>query len=195
MRNLVPPSDTLSEEQMHNFEQEVAGLLERVPREPGTELPGAAPESDLRAFEEDLGYSLPPDLKRWLKVSNGPNVGPGGFFGVGAVPKHLSIPACLSMFPDWKALRWIPIAGDGCGNYYVQVLSGAFGPGCPVVFVEPMSGSNEVAYAVASTVPLFVIGLLRQELERSRWPFDRDLVISFDPDLVKLKNVAMPWDG
>ncbi|MGZ4428829.1 MAG: SMI1/KNR4 family protein [Nocardioidaceae bacterium] len=107
----------------------------RDPDEPG--VLGAGDE-DLEDLEVRLGHRLPPPLRQWLRICRGATIGPGGFFGNRPDKPSLDIPFYLSLFPEWKANRWLPIAGDGCGNYFVLLDSGQVG------FVDTMSDPDAI---------------------------------------------------
>lgn len=107
-------------------------------RDPGElEFRGATPD-ELRQLEERLGRPLPPPLADWLRICRGAAIGPGGFFGHRPDRPYLDVPSCLQLFPEWVERDWIPVAGDGCGNYFVLLPSGEVG------FVDTMSDSTAV---------------------------------------------------
>lgn len=178
---------------MDNIENSVAQLLQLVPHAPGTTIPGPAAAQEIQAFQERIGYEVPRELRAWLNMSNGPCVGPGGLFGTGSVPRHLSIGHYLDLYPDWRRRQWLPVAGDGCGNYYVLVASSQFGPGNPVIFVEPMVDSLQPTYVAASNLWVFIDFLLRKELSQSAWPFNAAEVVERDPEILRVVGVPLPW--
>src|SRR5438105_1019599 len=94
-------------------------LLTKVPTPPEDSLPPPATDPDCDSFEKRSGIRLPDDVRDWLKLTNGPCVGPGGLYGIRPPRRHLDMEAIIALFPSWKAHQWLPIAGDGCGNYYV----------------------------------------------------------------------------
>jgi hypothetical protein len=180
---------------MEDHAASVRNLLELVPRPPEAAIPGGLADEDIDAFQSELGYTVPPPLREWLRVSNGPCVGPGGLFGIGAVPKHLSIQHHLSLYPEWGAKKWLPVAGDGCGNYYLLVAAHDFGAGFPVVFVEPMVDVSSPIYVAASGLWSFLDFILRKELAKSSWPFGRAEVVAQDPGILDVTGVPLPWDA
>jgi len=56
--------------------------------------------------------------------------------------------------PEWQSLGWLPVAGDGCGNYYVLTEGGTVG------FVEPMSDPGRLERQVSSDLLSFMADLL-----------------------------------
>jgi hypothetical protein len=105
--------------------------------------------------------------------------------------RPLDIELILESFPDWKIKQWIPVAGDGCGNYYVLVPSSI---GHAVGFVEAVSSSDGIQYLVASGFWKFLIFLLRRELGEKRWPFNKKFVVSIDSEILKAEAAPLPWE-
>jgi hypothetical protein len=89
----------------------------------------------------------------------------------------------LELFPAWRALGWIAVAGDGCGNYYVLMTDRQ---GAPVGFVETMSSVTEVDYLTASSLNTFLREMLLDQANPTGWPFDRDYIARVDPDLLDM---------
>jgi hypothetical protein len=85
---------------------------------PGEEIHGATSD-DLEALRARLGRDLPQQLAALLTVCNGARIGPGGLFGRRPDEASLDVPSILDLFPQWTDEAWIPVAGDGCVNYYV----------------------------------------------------------------------------
>jgi hypothetical protein len=168
-------------------------LLAKVPRPLEDEIPDGVSDTDLAKFERRLGFPAPDSLREWLRISNGPCVGPGGLFGVRPRRKHLDIELLFKTFPIWKAKAWIPIAGDGSGNYYVVPTEHDFGPGFPVLFIDTAESPDEPAYIAASDVEHFLIALLQRELGSEGWPFDKQIVLQSDPQIVAFDGVPLPW--
>jgi cell wall assembly regulator SMI1 len=184
-------------------------------------VPRGVSDSDCDEFEQRTGIALPNDFREWLKVSNGPEVGPSGMFGIGTPTDFLDIESILDIHPGWKSKKWIPVASDACGNYYLVATQQEFGRGYPVFFVEATSGSDSPQYIVASDIGHFVIALLEQELadidlpferldglsfeeltapgspfkelSEHRWPFDENRVMQTDPHIVDFPGLTLPW--
>lgn len=169
-------------------------LLAKVPKNTDEPLPGGLRDEDLDGFAKRTGIVPPPDLRSWLKVCNGPFVGPGNLYGIGKAKDFLNIEHKLDIFPSWKVAKWIPIAGDGCGNYYVVPTQGEFGRGFPVLFIETLDSRESPAFIVASDVGHFLVFLLEYELGNRSWPFSEQAVTDKDPDILGFSGVALPWE-
>lgn len=172
---------------------EVLALLAKVPAPPEDETPAGATEQQLAEFEKRMGVTVPPKLRSWLLVCNGPCVGPGGVFGINTQRKSQDIEHVLALRPSWRDKGWIPVAGDGCGNYYVVATRGEFGQGEPVLFVDTMEDESRPAYIAASDIWRFLSFLLKKELGQPKWPYNRDEVVSADPDILSFHDVNLPW--
>src|SRR2546430_2684767 len=121
-------------------------LLRKVPKPPEDSLPKGITDGECDDFEKRTGISLPDDVRHWLKVANGPCVGPGGVYGIRPLRRHFDIESFLSLFPSWKKRKWIPIAGDGCGNHYVVPTEHEYGSGYPVLFIDTSCSANAPSY-------------------------------------------------
>jgi cell wall assembly regulator SMI1 len=113
----------------------VTGLIFGAVRAPEDVLEGASP-GQLARLEERLRRKLPEELGALLTICNGGAIGPGGIYGQRPDNSYLDLPSVLELFPEWAALGWLPVAGDGCGNYWVLLGDGRVG------FVDTMSHSG-----------------------------------------------------
>lgn len=168
-------------------------LLARAPRPPEEVLPEGASDGDCDAFEQRTGIRLPDDVRQWLQVTNGPCVGPGGLFGIRPRRAHLDIERYFGMFPSWQRQKWIPVAGDGCGNYYVIPTQGEYGRGNPVLFVDASSTYDTPSFIVASDIGHFLVGLLEKEIGMNGWPFDENYVTKTDAEITRFVGTPLPW--
>ena len=148
-----------------------------LPRPPEEELPRGVTEESLDAFTARTGLSIPSEMREWLKISNGPCVGPGGMFGIKPAREDLDIEGVFALYPSWRSRGWIPLAGDGCGNYYVVL---AASEGTPVGFVEVTCDQDAIARVVAPTVFAFLDALFDKELGKKR-PLDDGREFVGDP--------------
>lgn len=172
---------------------QIREMVARVPRPAELASPGGAHLNDIESLERKHGLALPDDLKKWLLAFNGAPIGPGGVFGVGDIPRHLSIDHYFGLYPEWRDAGFVPIAGDGCGGYFV--IDSRVPSGFPVHYVDPHEDSLQPQYAVASNLFSFLRFLLLREMGETRWPFDREYVLDLDPNLSSLGKVVLPWDA
>jgi cell wall assembly regulator SMI1 len=176
---------------MHDDISEIKRLLCEVPKPPGYTLPEGASLAEIQLFEERLGAKLPLQMRELYTISNGPLVGPGGLFGIKPERQSLDVEKRLELVPWFKTKGWLPIAGDGCGNYYACLLRNA-AKGL-VFFYDSSSGVKEPTFWVASSVRRFLTLLLREELEPHGWPFNKTYMSEHDPDLLGLDAKPLPW--
>jgi hypothetical protein len=66
------------------------------------------------------------------------------------------------LFPEWAEQGWLPVAGDGCGNYYVLTADGTAG------FVDTMKGPGRIDRQVADDLLSFMTGLLADDQDPGR---------------------------
>ncbi len=168
-------------------------LVHQVPREAGASISGGASEDQIHTLTEQLGFEVPEELRMWLRMCNAPPIGPGGLFGISPDNPSLDIAAHLALCPGWRDNQWIPIAGDGNGNYYV--LAGHTDFGRPIFFVDHEIDLARPAYVVASDLWHFLRFLLREEQGIRYWPFDKQQVLADDPLLQSYSNAPWPWEA
>ena len=128
----------------------VAGAV----RAPEDDPPEGASAADLAVLSDRLGRSLPPVLKSWLSICRGAAIGPGGVYGPRPDRPSLDMVGVRDLFPEWQSLGWLPVAGDGCGNYYVLAEDGTIG------FVEPISDPGRFERRVSADLLSFMTDLL-----------------------------------
>ena len=150
-------------------------LVQAVPRPAGEQIPNGVTDDQLAGFEQRTGIAIPTDLRDWLRVSNGPCIGPGGFYGINTARDYLGIEFILGLRPEWRVKKWIPIAGDGCGNDYVMPTQQEYGAGYPVVFFDSMASTDVPSYIAASGVGHFLLFLLERELGAARMALRRTI--------------------
>lgn len=172
--------------------EDVVAMLPCLEKPPGEGIPPGLGQADLDAIENRIGFRLPNVFRTWLMITNGPCVGPGGVVGVNTVRKLQDLEAIYELYPNWKTKRWIPVAGDGCGNYYVLVYSEHELE--PIVFVDVMENPDEPAFIAASDLWHFLDFLFRSEIGKSGWPFSEAEVVQRDPKIVETAFV-LPWNA
>jgi cell wall assembly regulator SMI1 len=160
--------------------EDLLPLLEAAHHPPEDPLEGASGD-EIRELESRIGLRFPDSLAAWLRVCRGSAGGEGGIFGVGNQRAFLDIDTVLELFPEWRESGWIPIAGDGCGNYYVLITDR---PDPPVGFIETISSQTELDYITATSLHIFLREMLLNAATATGWPFDRQYVIEVDPELL-----------
>ena len=123
-------------------------------RPPEDDPPEGPSPAELAVLADRLGQPLPPALRTWLSMCNGAAIGPGGVFGERPDRRFLDMAWFWDLYPEWRGLGWIPVASDGCGNYYVLTADGTVG------FVETMSDTEKLARQAAPDLLSFMTGLL-----------------------------------
>lgn len=173
--------------------KEIRELLGQLKLPRNEVLPEGASQHQCNELEGRTGITLPPEFRAWLMIANAPCVGPSGMFGIRPKREHLDIEMVLAFVPGWRDRGWLPIAGDGCGNYYIVATRGDFGPNHPVLFFDMIHDREVPEYVVASDVGPFLKFLFEDDLKMSdRWPFDRSYVVSKDPDIQLVTGVGQP---
>jgi hypothetical protein len=179
---------------MPNPKTEALQLLGRLPVAPGYKLPLGADEKNIAEAENWFGFALPKELRDWLRHCNGPCVGPGGLLGVGTPNPAFDIQRCVAGHPGWAEHKFLPVAGDGCGNYYVIAPDPHQSVPHPVVLVDTIHDPLAPSYVVGSDLWHFLRFLFLRELGRSKWPFAREEVCATDPKVLNVSIAPFPWD-
>lgn len=163
--------------------------------EPPDPFPAGASSREIDALAKTLNVRLPPDIRRWLQISDGPP----GFFGTMQAQEGCRVEEIWTQFPEWKQWTWIPVGCDGFGNFYVKPIGRS--NNFPICFVEALE-PDELRYAVASNTLIFAWFALYEEShsnqhgQRSRWPFEKEFVLSKDPELAAFgAEYVLPWDA
>ncbi|MBM2622806.1 SMI1/KNR4 family protein [Actinoplanes sp. LDG1-06] len=138
----------------HDARGDVVRLLSLVERAPEQPMPGGVSDHDLADLQRRLGCPLPTELVEWLRICKGEAIGAGGVFGARPDQDHLDIATYLTLYPRWRELSWLPVAGDGCGNYYVLVGSGPLAG--KVAFVDTMSDPDSVEVIAGDSLWTFL---------------------------------------
>lgn len=174
--------------------ENILNIVKKLEMPEDESIPMGASVTDLECFEKYWGEKLPDKFRKWMLACNGPFVGPEGIVGINKPRKCQDIFFLYSIYPEWKELRWIPIAGDGLGNYYVMVTGNEHGAGQPIVFIDTMSSRITPEYLVASDIFIFLYFFIDSELNKINWPFNSEQVVASDPEILRFKNVSLPWD-
>ena len=173
---------------MTTIQDEVRRLAKIVPREPGVPLPPGASDGQIDGFLHRTGLEIPPEVREWLRFTNGPPIGPGGDFGLRDFER------VDGFLPVFRERRWLPLGTDGCGDYYVLALDSGDHPLQPVYFIDPYRGGYGVpSYVVASGFWRFLRFLFKHEVGERGWPFDPTFVLRQDPELATVTSAPLPW--
>ena len=178
-----------------NIKEEVRDLLTKVPAPPEDAIPHGAADEHLAQFETTSGITIPNLLREWLTIANGPCVGPGGLVGINTKRDSQDAASILENYPEWQEKGWFPVAGDGCGSYYVVATRNDYGDGEPVLFIDVNEDSSQPAFLAASNTWAFIRFLLRKELNESRWPYSESEVVRDDPQITSFVGVSLPWEA
>jgi hypothetical protein len=186
-----PSADPATAAQTATPPQRVRRLQPLVPRDPQQPLPGGASDTELADLAARLGVALPQVLTAWLRICKGAAIGPGGLFGARPDQAFLDMAERLALHPQWRAVGWLPIAGDSCGNDDVLITTGP--QAGFVAFIETVADPDRTAYLVASDLWRFLVFLLQRELGDRRLPFDAAAVLHSDPRLSEGPIGLLPW--
>ncbi|MBF9134962.1 SMI1/KNR4 family protein [Plantactinospora sp. S1510] len=176
-----------------DLSERVTRLLHQVPRAPEQPYPGGATDHELNDLTLRLGIPLPGELAAWLRLCKGEAIGPGGVFGARPDRETADIAAHLAWHPQWRARNWLPVAGDGCGNYYLLTTTGQLAGF--VAFVDMTADPDRLEHVVASNLWQFLFFLFTRELGEPGWPFDPHSVLAEDPQIAGAPPELLPWTG
>jgi hypothetical protein len=160
-------------------------LLEYLRSVRGIHIPGSATTIDKQAVQTRFGQTQLFELELWLIMTKGPVLisTPILGFGKGQRPvKQFHYEEALENYPEWEELKWVPIASDGCGNYYVFPLTHDYGEYRPVLKILVSESTTEPAYVAASNLLLFLKRLIEAELGGDDDPFSVKNVRKYDSD-------------
>jgi cell wall assembly regulator SMI1 len=166
--------------------------------------PGATDEL-LRAFEKRTGWPLPAEWAEFLRLTNGSQAGYGGIFGIRPDLPHLDMEQRLTWMREahrsnfdcehWADInRWLPIAGDGCGDDYFIPINPEPG-GVHAIYFRDQAWLERLEYVVASGPWQFVSMMLKADSGEISWPFDKETVLRLDPGIVRATLAPLPWDA
>lgn len=156
------------------------------------DLRGPVDPDAIRWFETDTGLALPPAVRDWLARHNGGGIGNASILGLGT--GEWEIEDMVREVEPWQERGWVPVGGDGNGDYYLVGTSSSREPEGLVFFVDQMDFSVP-DYIVGSDIWHFLYGLACKELlSEEWWPFERDRMVEVDPTLATVASVPLPWD-
>jgi cell wall assembly regulator SMI1 len=179
--------------------EDVVQLLKESAERSHVALPPGIGDAEIRDFQMRTGLTVPASLREWLAITNGPSVGEW-LYGVRPKKRSLDIEHILRLYPAWLREGWIPVANDGCGDYYVLATQAEDGPGNPVFFIENHEDEDKPKYVAASDLWHFLYFLLDDSLHHDpesaepAWPFSEDFVLARDAALRDYRTVPRPWE-
>jgi hypothetical protein len=97
-------------------------------------------------------------------VCRGARIGPGGLFGPRPDAPSLDMAWIRDLYPQWAQSGLLPVAGDGCGNYYVLAEDGTVG------FVDTLKDPDRIDRWVAGDLLSFMTSLLTSDQDPGRAP-------------------------
>jgi len=184
-----------------NAKEETIDLLHKLAVSENQKVPAGTDELAIADFEKENGVLLSPQLREWFLFCNGGALGPGALYGIGNASKFVDIESMWALYPEWKARGWLPLASDGCGDYYILDLGCKIQVEHPVFFID-QADLEPPSYIMASDVWQFFRGLFLSELERDPetfdfyWPFDEKKVLEDDPKLRDYNGtVPFAWNA
>lgn len=185
---------------MAALQHEVLALIHAAAQAQHCTVPPGATSEEVAALGQRLGMVIPFELRELLLLCNAPNVGLSGIFGIAPAQPFLDIETMLQLYLDvgWADQGWLPIAGDGCGSYYVLATQVSSPTGHPVYFVDERDYTS-AAYVCGSELWHFLRFLLTAESLNADdydtyWPYNKSRVLTDDPDLASITNPPLPWD-
>ena len=170
---------------------EVMALVPWVPRPPEDPVPRGTTEEVIDALGVRVGMRIPDELRAWLLRCNCGMIGPGGMYGACPDSPNLDIEGKYPSVSPWRRNGWIPVAGDGCGDYYVLDTTRTTRNGHPVLFLDHEESvetyCDKVGYVVASGLWPFLRYIFLGEL------LNKQEALREDPGLADVVGVPRPW--
>ncbi len=153
--------------------------------------PDGVSSDAVQKFSRRIGIPIPSDVQEWLSITNAAP----GYFGVCPRDDSDSMEWIIELNPDWKRLSWLPVARNEFGDYYIRKCDSEETAICMV----EGTNSSILQYAAASDILHFARFDLEERVALNRnetypWPFDKEFVLSKDPDLAKVTIAPLPWD-
>ena len=179
------------------IQDEVIALIRESLRDKGNSSVVPISQEALATLRLALPCPIPDELQQWLLRCNGTYAGQGGIYGHCPNDKFIDILAHYELYPEWKKAGWIPIASDGCGNYYLIDQFDESVSNNPILFVEPFSTQGFAGYAVGSGLWIFLKMMLTRELLQvyGTWPFSKEYMLQNDPDIRNYSHrYPLPWE-
>lgn len=143
----------------------------------------------------NLGIQAPSEYLEWLEVSNGAYVDSQFLTGI-ATGDHLDMEMIYARFPNWVNAGFIPVAGDGLGNFYAIETREKYGSGQPIVFFDHEESMETPSFIVASRFPIFLAEFIDKETNHdSPWPYSKEAVLQIDPEIEQFHGIAKAFEA
>lgn len=157
--------------------------------------PAAKPASpaDISSLAAALGHPLPHQLAQWLTLCR------GGYLEAHSVTNLLTPQQMLrdreDVINDYNKPRsWLPIADDGCGDFYCLICPPDPRAIAPVVFLDHEDGTT---YLCGSSFFKFLeITLVHEPRDAGEDSpiFDERMFFAIDPDAANIRQYGYGWD-
>ncbi len=171
--------------------QDILKTVKGHPRTVKAKLTVSEIQRVITQCELDARYQFPDEYRTWLQQFDVAEIGGCFIFGVGGEGN------LEEQQSEYIHKGWINVANDGCGNYFILVLSKEFSLDAPVIFLDAYQKPDK-AYIVASDFSMFVQSRLKddgiEESSEPPWLFIREEALSFDLRLELAKNINLPWE-
>lgn len=135
----------------------------------------------------------------WLSVANGADLSSADYWlshctGLTRYPTRLPDARWhLARYPEWRSRGWIPIADDGCGDYFLLGQPFQGGPSDAVMFWDQATPAEAgIDYVISSDLWTFIVGVLELRGGPTNWPFNDTHLLEFDPQMRSVPHHLRP---
>lgn len=172
----------------------VLGMISTLERQEHRVRPPAVNFEAIVSFQNRFRTTLPDSVIAYLSKTDGAQF--GELRGPYEIEKRSSKESCiddvLTLYDGFISRMWIPVASDGCANYYVLV--GEMQEDRPVCFVDTLSSIENLQYVVASGYWHFLRFFYGQLCGETFWPSDQRRVQELDPDIARVDVASPIWN-
>jgi hypothetical protein len=171
-----------------NARTAVTKLVAEISRaNPNAVFPKPRPE-EIAGAEGRLGFRFPQEFREFLSLCNGAEVGRSGLYGIKTEKRFFDLERSYGNSPQFKRWKMLPVAGDGCGNFYLLDRKDRH-----VYFYDAIS-DDEPGYVVASDFWHFAYFYITEPLEKRGWPVEKAYVLKIDPEMAKPCKAPPIWE-
>ena len=175
---------------MESYLDESSTLVRDVARFLELSEPNGATDRDIDAVALFFGVDYLGILEVWLAGCRGPFLVSQPIVGFGATKRpgdFFHYRDILESHPDWVDFGWVPIASDGCGNFYIYPLKTGDEHYRPIFLVYAES-PTEPSQVVASNLLRFILRLLRSELTDFDESIEDDIDYVFSEEEIRAND-------